>query len=146
MRTIKVFGLVCIFIIFCQGCASIGENANQPNKQDAAVILRTAARGAATVAISKDADNKTHVALALSALEVFLVGNDYTPGALTKALEPTFKELKNPEIALALNTVIDLYDVFYGRYVKGQISRNETALLFLTALRDGAKQALEAQP
>jgi hypothetical protein len=35
------------------------------------------------------------VQLAVTTLDTFLTGNDYTPGALKKALEPVIKEVKD---------------------------------------------------
>lgn len=110
--------------------------------QDAAVIVKGAAREAAGLAIAKDAGNAKFVNLAVTTLDTFLVGKDYTPGALTSALGPVLKEAQDAKVRLAVNAVADLYQIFYGRYAKSQIAQNETAALFLTALRDGASQAL----
>lgn len=128
-------------IAFLTGCASTGGLSKQ-NTQDAAIILRTAARGAATVAIAKNPDNTKYVQLSVAAMDTFLVNGNYQPGALVKSLSPMVKEVKSPEVALAINSVTDLYEVFYGRYAKNQIAQNETASLFITALRDGAQSAL----
>jgi hypothetical protein len=109
---------------------------------DAAVILRSASRSAAVLAMNDSADAKKYVNLAVATLETFVTKNDYTPGALTAALAPVLKQVKDPRIALAVDTATDMYEVFWGRYVKNKIASNETALLFLNALHDGAKSAL----
>jgi hypothetical protein len=109
---------------------------------DAAIILRSASRSAAVLAMNDSADAQKYINLAVATLETFVTGNDYTPGALTKALGPVLKEVKDPKIALAVDTATDMYEVFWGRYVKNKIASNTTALLFLNALHDGAKSAL----
>lgn len=110
---------------------------------NAAVVLRSAARSAAVLAMNDTPDAKKYINLSVTTLDTFVTGNDYTPGALTKALQPVLKQVKDPKIALAIDTATDLYEVFWGRYVKDKIASNQTALLFLTALRDGAKSALD---
>jgi len=147
MKKIKILFVLAglISLGFLTGCATTnGTGVDQQTLNDSAIILRNAARNASALAISKKDDNKKYVQLAVATLDTFLVGNDYTPGALTKALEPLIKEVKTVEVNLAINTVIDLYEVFYGRYVKSKVAANENALLFLKALRDGAQQGLTA--
>lgn len=109
---------------------------------DAAIILRSTSRSAAVLAMNDSADAKKYINLAVVTLDTFITGNDYTPGALTEALTPILKEVKDPKIGLAVNTAVDIYQIFWGRYVKGKIAANQTAVLFLTALRDGAKSSL----
>lgn len=165
----KTFALTTVLGLFAAsilltGCASnpkppAGDGTTVTNKppiisqqtlNDSAVLLRNAARNAAALAIQDNPDNRKYVALAVTTMDTFLVGADYTPGALVKAMEPVLKEVKDVRIALAVNTVTDFYEVFYGRYVKSQIAAaaNGNALLFLTNLRQGAAEALDitAQP
>lgn len=110
---------------------------------NAAIILRSTARSAAVLGIQESPDAKKYIQLAVVTLDQFIVGTDYTPGALLEALQPVLKEVREPLVALAINTSLDLYEVFWGRYVKNKIRANENAHLFLTSLRDGAKSALE---
>jgi predicted small secreted protein len=117
---------------------------NQQALDSAAIVLRNAARNAAAIAIDKSSDNRKYVTLAVTTLDTFLVGNDYSPGALKKSLEPVIKQVSDVYVGLAINTVTDLYEAFFGRYVKDQIAAaaNGNALLFLTNLRLGAAEAL----
>jgi hypothetical protein len=134
--------LLALFaVILAMGCAHTPEDRVQ-TIQDASIILRNVARGAAAVAVDENPANKKHVQLAVATLDTFLTGEDYTPDALVKALEPVLKEVRDVKVNLAINTAIDLYDVLYGRHVRRKVQSDETARLFLTALRDGAKQAL----
>jgi hypothetical protein len=118
---------------------------DQQALNSAAIVLRSASRNAAAIAIDKKPENRKYVTLAVTTLDTFLTGSDYTPGALKKALEPVIKEVNDVYVGLAVNTVIDLYDAFFGRYVKGQVASlaNGNALLFLTNLRQGAAEALD---
>lgn len=152
----KLLGIITTTVLLLvavgvnSGCATTGGTADGPQidqetLNNASVILRSAARNAAALAIQDNPDAIKGVKLAVAALDTFLVGDSYAPGELVKALEPVVKEVRDVKVALAVNTVTDLYEVFFGRYVKGQIATaaNGNAALFLVALRDGAVQALE---
>jgi hypothetical protein len=156
LAIIPVLALLALSVSFT-GCAHTpttgdgGSVTNAPPIIDqqalnsAAIVLRSASRNAAAIAIDKNPENRKYVTLAVTTLDTFLTGNDYTPGALKKALEPVIKEVKDVYVGLAVNTVIDLYDAFFGRYVKGQVAQlaNGNALLFLGNLRQGAAEALD---
>lgn len=149
----KLFGILLTTVLLVgmtTGCATTGGTGDGPQidqqtLNDASIILRNAARSAGALAIQDNPDAVKHVKLAVAVLDTFLVGDNYAPGELVKALEPVIKEVEDVKIALAVNTVTDLYEVFFGRYVKGQVSgaANGNAALFLVALRDGAQQALD---
>jgi hypothetical protein len=96
-------------------------------------------------AIQDNASNAAYVRLAVQALDQFLTGDEYTPGALTDALEPVVGQVKDLKVKLAINTATDLYEIFYGRYVRGQFKTKATAFKLVRALRDGAAQALPTQ-
>jgi hypothetical protein len=152
---IPVLALLALSVLVT-GCKTVPTNpdgtpsTNQPPVIDqqtletAAIVLRNTARNAAALAIQEKPENRKYVQLAVTTMDQFLTGSDYTPGELVKALEPVLKEVKDLKVALAVNTVTDLYDAFFGRYVKGQIAgaANGNALLFLTNLRQGAAEAL----
>jgi hypothetical protein len=147
LSLILTVALMAISITTFSGCATAGgPTVDQQTIADSAIILKGAARSASALAIQKDVKNKQYVQLAVTTLETFVVGTDYTPGALTQALSPMIKDLNKVEISLAVNTVLDLYNIYYGRYVKGKIAGNETAVLFLTALHDGAKEGIAISP
>lgn len=140
---VLTFVMVLPFTLGTTGCKLTGDPvADAQTIADAAVILRGTARGAATIAIQENANNVAYVRLAVQVLDQFLVGDEYTPGALTDALEPVLKEAKDLKVKLAINTATDLYEIFYGRYVRGQFKSKETAFKLVRALRDGAAQAL----
>ena len=148
LKTVAVTIVICAVALFALGgCASTPTDPSQPqaesqNLDEASTALRIASRGAATYAITKDAKNEQHVRLAVTVLDEFLVGNAYTPGALSDALKPHFKELRDPGIKLAIDTALDFYQIFYGRTVRGKVGEQAAARLLITALRDGARDAL----
>lgn len=155
LQVLAVAVLLAVSVsIFTSGCASTpsggggGTNTTTvitpQTLQDASIILKSAARDASALAIDSNQDNKKYVTLAVATMDTFLVGNDYTPGALAKALAGVIKQVQDVRVNLAINAVTDLYEIFYGRYVKNQIASNPTAILFITALRDGASQGLDA--
>lgn len=144
IKTLISSVLLMISVSMFTGCATTpGTTGIDPQAiKDSAVILKNAARDASALAIAENAGNAKVVNLIVTGLDTFVVGTDYTPGALTKAISPLVKEVKDVKVNLAINTVLDLYEVYYGRYVKSQIAANENAVLFLTALHDGASQGL----
>lgn len=140
--------------VFSPGCATSsggtgGPVVDQQTLNDAAVALRSAARVAASVAISENPTKpevRQYIQLAVTALDQFAVGTTYEPGKLVEALKPVLKDVNDPKIGIAINTVTDLYEVFYGRYVKAKLAENANAKMFIQALRDGAASALEITP
>lgn len=153
MKQTLTFILAAFAILIFDGCAHAPVNAtpeqiaavnaqNQQTLSDSATVLKGAARAVAVAAIQKDPSNAQHVRQGVLVLETFLTGTDYTPGALTTAFQPVFKEIKDPMVGLAINSALDLYQIFYGRLAKGQINQNEIAHALLTALHDGGTEAL----
>lgn len=130
------------------GCATRATpntdiHAEHQTLNDVSIILRNAVRSAGAIAIQENPDAAKHVRLVAVVIDTFLIGGNYQPGALVKALEPVVKEFKDVKVALAVNTATDLYEVFYGRYVKDRIAERINAVILLAALRDGALQAYE---
>lgn len=126
------------------GCATTGANTQQ-TVEKVSLVLKTTANAGVLLAIKDNADNKKHVELAITILDQLILSGNYKPGELVAALEPVIKELKKPEINLAVNTALNLYEGLYGDYVRGKIGGNENAKVLLTALRDGAKAGLVGQ-
>lgn len=123
-----------------------GPVVDQQTLNDAAIALRSAARVAATVAMQEKPEARQYIVLSVTVLDQFAVGENYEPGKLVEALKPVLKEVKDAKVAIAINTTTDLYEVFYGRYVKAKLYSNTNAYMFVKALRDGAAQALEIVP
>jgi hypothetical protein len=130
---------------FLAGCKTTpdGSSGITPQQiQDSGVVLKNLARSTSLLAIEKDQDNRKYVGLAVDALDTFLVGTNYSPGLLSTRLEVVFKEVRDVKIQIAMNSALDLYEIYYGRYVRDQVSGNETARILLTSLRDGAHEAM----
>lgn len=146
ISSLLVLACMVVSLSFFTGCASTsdgsGPQITAQTIQDSAVVLKNLARSTALLAMEKDAENRKYVNLAIAAMDTFLTGTNYTPGLLAATLEPVFKEVKDVKVQIALNTVTDLYEIYYGRYVKDKIAGNETARLLLTSLRDGGVEAI----
>jgi hypothetical protein len=127
------------------GCSTVGGQPviNPQTAADAAVILRASARNAALLAIESDQNNKKYIQLSVAVLDGFLIGETYTPGALADALKPVIKGANDVKVSIAVNTLVDFYEVFYGRYVKNQVQSNEIAYQFIKAVYDGAAESLK---
>ena len=148
--TSSLLALLLIVSFGTTGCSTVnpdgttsGPVLDEQTLADAALILRGTARSAAVLALEDKPSSRKGVELAVSVLDNLIIGETYTPGDVTEKMKPIIKEAGDPKIALAVNAVLDTYTIFYGRYAKGQIRQNQTAALFLTALLNGAKDALE---
>lgn len=130
---------------FLTGCKTTPDGSSGITPQqiaDSGVALKSLARSTALLAMEKDPENRKYVNLAITAMDQFLTGTNYTPGLLVATLQPVFQEVKDAKIQIALNTVTDLYEIYYGRYVRDQVAGNETARVLLTSLRDGGVEAI----
>lgn len=140
MKKLLVLVLALSFSLFT-GCQT-AQPVDPQSIQDSAVILKVAAKNTALLALRENEGNRQYIKLSVAALDTFVVAGKYAPGDLVTAFKPIVKEAQNTKIETAANTVLDLYEVFYGRYVKQKLATNN-AIVFLNALRDGAAAALE---
>lgn len=123
----------------CVGPASVDQQAIDTT----AIILRGAARDGAIVAMQDNPATKAYFELASEVLGTFLTGKDVTPGAFqTALLGIKLKELESPWVQIGLGTVIDLYQLYYGQYVKNKVNGDAYAKAFLVAIQDGFNMAL----
>ncbi len=88
-------------------------------------------------------NNAEYFKLAASAISTFITGKDYSPGAFQSALmDLNVPQLNDPYVKIGIGTVVDLYQLYYGLYVKGGVVSNApVAIEFLTAVQDGFNQA-----
>lgn len=126
------------------GCSTLSTSQTQTLEQSA-VILRSAARGAAVLAISENPANVAKVRAAVTSLDALLVSGNFDSAAVLAVFDPLIKQIQKPEIRLAVGTTLDLYQLLIGRYVVGQVNSNPVAKSLLQALRDGGQQALPPQ-
>lgn len=145
-----VISSLAIALVTLTGCSTTGSMTSAQRTQvidDTAVLLRSAARNGAIFAIEDDPGSARWFKLAEQSLAAFVTGKDYSPALLQQALAGVpIKELKQKWIKYAVYNVVDLYQLYYGRYVQGNVQNNEVAKKFLEAIQDGFKQALEAGP
>lgn len=109
-----------------------------------AVVLRGAARSGAIVAINPpngNTNNAKYFSLAADTIGIFITGKDYTPESFQEALMKVGLP-QNQWVQLGFGTVIDLYQLYYGQYVKDAVAGEPIALQFLAAVQDGFNQAL----
>lgn len=135
--------------MYTPGCATTGMTPAQQTQliDDTAVLIHAAARNGAMFAIEDDPNTAKWFALAQQSIATFLTGTDYSPAAFQAALNNIpLGALKSKWIKYALYNVVDLYQLYYGRYVQSQVQSNEIAKKFLEAVQDGFKQALEPEP
>lgn len=142
---IPLAALALALPLFNTGCSTLTPTQDQ-RLADAKIVVKGAARTAAIIAINKDASGKNHqyVETAIVCLDAVLVSQDYSREGVVKALEPVFKEAKDPNVAMALMLALDTYEAFLGRLVKGQVAGNPVARELVFALKEGGKEALAA--
>lgn len=128
-------------VVLTTGCTTINVDTNVVDTT--AIILRGAARDGAIIAMQENPETKKYFQLATQVLSTFLTGKDFTPGAFQKALlEVNAEELANPWVQIGVGTVIDLYQLYFGQYVKGKVNGDVIAKAFITAVQDGFNMAL----
>lgn len=129
-------------MVFTTGCASV-SNVDTNTINTTAIILRGAARDGAVIAMQENPETKKYFQLASQVLSTFITGKDYTPGAFqTALLNINVEELNNPWVQIGIGTVIDLYQLYFGQYIKGQVNGDLIAQAFITAVQDGFNMAL----
>ncbi len=136
-------------VVLTTGCVSPGgagtNVVNQGTIDATAVLLKGAAQAGALAAIQNDKGNAKYFELAADSISTFLTTTNYTPGAFQNALMGVIGNsgaLTNAYVTIGIGTVIDLYQLYYGQYVKGQINGNAYAGEFLTAIQNGFYMAL----
>lgn len=132
-------------LLLGSGCTTLTTTQQQTLDQTAAV-LRGAARGVAVLAIADNPDNTAKVKAAVTTLDALILSGNYDSPSVLTAFDPLIKQIAKPEVRLAVGTTLDLYQIFVGRYVVGQVNGNPVAKQLLTALRDGGAQALPPTP
>ena len=132
------------------GCATtngtnvvVGTNGepNQTTIDAIAVVLRGAARAGAVVAIQDDPENAKYFKLASAAIGQFATGLNTDPAAFQAALVAVGLP-DNQWLRLGLGTVVDLYQFYYGTYVKNKVADNAYARTFLRAVQEGFEEAI----
>ena len=134
---------VTVLTVGTTGCTTTNSTNDQATIDAAAIILRGAARDGTVAAVQNDPNNRQYFALAATALSTFVTGKDYTPGAFqTALLALNAQQLTNQWVQIGIGTVIDLYQLYYGQYVKNAVDGNAVAVAFLTAIQDGINAGL----
>lgn len=129
------------------GCVTgpIGTN-DQAAIDATALILQNSARAGALAAITPptgNTNNAVYFDLAAQVIGTFLTGKDYSPAAFQQALvNIKIPQATNVWVQLGIGAVIDLYQVYFSQYVRGQVNGNAYAGQFLKAIQDGFNQAL----
>lgn len=145
---IFITGLTVTAPVAMTGCVMRGGTNDQAAIDASSALLRNAARTGAIAAITPPSGNTNNVvyfALASQAIDTFLTGQDYTPGAFQNALmKINSPYLNNVWVQLAVGGVVDLYQVYYSQYVKDQINGNAYATQFLSAVKQGFDEATGA--
>lgn len=136
--------ILALGLLVGPGCTTLTPP-QQQTLDEAAVVLRSAARGAGVLAISENPANAAKVRAAVTTLDALILSGNYDSAAVLTAFDPLMKQIQKPEIRLAVGTTLDLYQLLIGRYVVGQVNSNPVAKALLTALRDGGQQALPPQ-
>lgn len=136
--------LIAAPIALTTGCKTTEGEVPSQTINDVATVLKGASRGAAAIAIENKPENAKYVKLAVLVLDQFIIGDDYTPGALVDALKPIIKEVQDTKVSLAVSTIADLYEIAWGHYVKDKIHGSITATTLIMAIKEGAEQGLTA--
>jgi hypothetical protein len=135
--TLKILGATLLAAGLCAGCRSTPGPVEQQSLDRAAVILKTAVSDSVILGLSKDTNAVIYVRAVGSVLDTLIAEAHFKPRQIGSAVHDLpIKEL-NPEARIAINTLLGLYEVYWGDYVRGQVAGDRNALVLLTAIRDG---------
>lgn len=139
-------------LVSTTGCVStttvtngVTNTVKQVDVDKTAIALKTATWGGLSVVIQKNPTSAPpYIQLASTTLTEFIGGSNYTPGALSAAIQKLPQgSLKKPEVAYAILSVTAAYELAYADYVQGIVGGDTNALKLLTAVRDGCDLALK---
>jgi hypothetical protein len=138
--------MLCLAAFAFTGCGTVSPT-DQTIIDSTAAVLRGAARDGAVVAMTPptgNTNNAEYFRLAASAIGTFVTSKDTSPAAFQAALTSlNVPQLNDPYVKIGIGTVVDLYQLYYGIYVKGNVVSNApVALELLTSVQDGFNQAL----
>lgn len=138
--------MLCLAAFAFSGCGTVSPT-DQTIVDSTAAVLRGAARDGALVAITPPAgntNNAEYFRLAATTIGTFVTSKDTSPAAFQAALmDLNVPQLNDPYVKIGIGTVVDLYQLYYGIYVKPNVASNApVALELLTSVQDGFNQAL----
>ncbi len=153
MKT-KLYSLIAaLSMLIFAGCATTSKPGTPPAPgvspeavAKAAILLKNTATATLVLVIDKNGDNaRAYIVASIAILDQFVLAGSSDPAALEKALYALpIKELKKPEVTLTISAIVTAYELYYADYVSGKVNGNDTAKTLLTALHDGAVNALAA--
>lgn len=129
------------------GCVSFKKftTDNPATFDQAVVLLKGGVQAACQLAISKDKNSKDWLFLVATSIDSVIQGQDYTPGALTKAISSVpVDELKSDIANLVVISVTTTYEMYFAKYGKNFFSTKEPeAKKLLEAVSAGIHAALK---
>jgi hypothetical protein len=139
--------LLAVTLVPITGCETTQDAVQRAQIiDDTAILLRSAARNGAMLAIEDHPESAKYFELARAVIADFATGTDYSPDAFKAAMQANIKQLNDKWVKFGVYNVTDLYELYYGRYVRDQVNGNVVANKFLNAIQEGFKQALESKP
>lgn len=139
-KLLNVFASLGVALSLLAGCATIQKLTPAQVNTIAVVITQTADQGA-LYAIQQDSRNASYFKLANATIDTFVLGTDLSPANLQAALA-TIPGASNQWINLAVSAVVVAYDVSYQQYVADQLTNSPAAVVWITAVETGFRQAL----
>lgn len=111
-----------------------------------ALVLKTTVSDVVILAAEdRKQETRNRIILARNIINGLIATGDTTPSDLQNALAPQLRDAK-PEVKVAVNTAISLFEIYYGDYVKGKVGGNFYAARFLTATVEGIDRGLSMAP
>jgi hypothetical protein len=152
IKTISAAILICgLFtaVVFTPGCATTtapdGTTITDTNTINVVSnYLSVAVSEAVAYGLKNDKTNTTtYATLASAALGDVIGGSDYTPGALSAALQKLpAKVLQSESAGLITLSIESLYQIYWASDVQGAVNGQYAAKAYLSALRSGIAAGL----
>lgn len=136
MKKLFVSLLLMATLVGCATSGSSGYTVERATK--VAAVIKSAARSGTVLAYTKDKNSLPYLRAVALAISRFATGADLSPTALQLALaETSIKELKTVEAQVALNTVLSVYEVFWGDLARERATVHEPLKITLAGLESG---------
>lgn len=155
-NVLTAFGIAAMVTVFAIGCTTVATITTQPNGttvtntakvfdlQTATNSINAVVPAAVKVLVAKEPASKPYLQDAAFAVEIFVNGSDLSPAALKAVLASTgINELKTDEATAITETVLALYQTYFGQVVQDKIAVNPNVVPLLHALSDSIMQGLQ---
>ena len=130
------------------GCSTVNTAVTTNNIAQVESLVTTLSADSVILLLSQEGTNARPYVVAVGAvINTVSKGTDYSPAALTKALQGLpLNGINTANAKLAIDAISMTYSLYFANYVSGQANSNLIAQALLNGLGNGITQALSYTP